>query len=518
MVRARGSYPRCPGFKSLHRHQIVEGLRVRHVRPLDCFLLRPNPVMPPLSDRVRRAIERDRLLPPGCRVLAAVSGGADSVAMLFLLRQLAPECGFELAGIANFNHRLRGSESDGDELFCRELAARVGVPVEVGSADVAARAREGHVSIEVAARHARYEWFSELADRLGARHVATGHTRDDQAETFLLRVLRGAGASGLAGIQPTRGIFVRPLLDIRRRDLVGWLDEAGERYRDDATNRDLTIPRNWIRHHLLPSLAEHLNADITAVLSRQALVLRDESTLVDQMAEQARLSVESSVDGGGIALDAARLGALPVALARRVVRMALLRVDDSRFLGFDHVEQVLGLAARGDSGTAADLPGIRVELIAAAVVLSRRESRGPDAPVTFSYRLPVPGRLVIPECGCVIETTEAPARISQVAQGKGVMASHEAVVDSEAVSGGLWVRSRAPGDSVRPLGLGGRKKLQDVMVDRKVPRALRDRVPIVVDSVGRIVWVAGHVAGHEARVTDSTQTVVILKIMRLGEL
>ncbi|MCX6537897.1 MAG: tRNA lysidine(34) synthetase TilS [Acidobacteria bacterium] len=474
--------------------------------------------MTPLSDRVRRAIERDQLLPPGCRVLATVSGGADSVAMLFLLRQLVPQCGFVLAGIAHFNHRLRGSESDGDETFCRELAARVGVPVEVGSGDVAALARVGHVSIEVAARRARYAWFSEVADRLGADRVATGHTRDDQAETFLLRVLRGAGTSGLAGIQPRRGIFVRPLLDIRHRDLVGFLDEADERYRDDSTNRDLTIPRNWIRHHLLPSLAKHLNADITAVLSRQALVLRDESTLLDQMAEQARISIESSVDGGGIALDATRLGALPVALARRVVRMALLRVNDSRFLGFDHVEQVLGLAAGDEASAVADLPGIRVERNPSAVVLSRRESPGPDAPVSFSYSLPVPGRLVIPECGCVIETTEARAETLQVAQGKGITSSHEAVVDSEAVAGGLWVRSRAPGDSVRPLGLGGRKKLQDVLVDRKVPRALRDRVPIVVDALGRIVWVAGHVTGDEARVTDRTQTVVILKLRRLGEL
>jgi len=473
--------------------------------------------MTPLPDRVRRAIERDRLLPPGSRVLAAVSGGADSVAMLLLLRQLAPACGFALAGIAHFNHQLRGSESDGDERFCRELAARLGVPVEVGSGDVAALARVRHVSIEVAARRARYAWFGDVAEGVGAGHVATGHTRDDQAETFLLRVLRGAGSSGLAGIRPTRGIFVRPLLDVRRRDLIGFLDEAGEGYRDDSTNRDLTIPRNWIRHHLLPSLAEHLNADITTVLARQALVLRDESTLLDQMAEQARVSVESLVDGGRIALDRARLGALPVAVARRVVRMALLRANDARFLGFDHVERVLGLVAGGEIGVAADLPGIRVELNATAVVLSRRASRGEEAPASFNYRLPVPGRLVIPECGCVIETTEARARISQVAEGKGITASHEAVIDSDAVVGGLWVRSRVPGDSVRPLGLGGRKKLQDVLVDRKVPRALRDRVPIVVDCRGRIVWVAGHVTGDEARVTDRTQTVVILKIGRLGE-
>ena len=474
--------------------------------------------MTPLPDRVRRAIERDRLLPPGCRVLAAVSGGADSVAMLLLLRELAPQCGFTLAGMVHFNHRLRGGESDEDEAFCRDLAARLGLPLEVGADDVAAIARERHVSIEVAARDARHAWFHAAADRLHATALATGHTRDDQAETFLLRVLRGAGPSGLAGILPKRGIFVRPLLDVRRRDLVRWLDESGERHRNDSTNADLTIPRNWIRHQLLPLLAEHLNADITSVLSRQALVLRDESTLVDQMAAQVSPDVELPASGGGMALDRARLAALPVALARRVVRSALLRLNDSRFLGFDHVEQVLSLATAGDPTGAADLPGIRVELKPARVVLSSRGPRGAEVPVSFRHRLPVPGRVVIPECGCSLEATESRLDPAQVVQNKGTTAATEVVIDSSAASGGLWVRSRAPGDSLRPLGMRGRKKLQDVLVDRKVARALRDQVPIVVDGSDRIVWVAGHVVGDEARVTDRTQTVVTLKLRRLGEL
>ena len=474
--------------------------------------------MTPLRDRVRRAIERDRLLPPGSRVLAAVSGGGDSVAMLLLLQQLAPECGFALAGLVHFNHRLRGGESDGDEAFCRDIAARLDIPVDVGSADVAALARERHVSIEVAARQARYAWFGEAADRLRADAVATGHTRDDQAETFLLRLLRGAGTSGLAGIQPRRGLFVRPLLDIRRRELIAFLGDAGERYREDSTNGDVTIPRNWVRHQLLPSLAAHLNADITGVISRQAIVLRDESALLDQMAEQAGMLVEFPAGGGGIALDAARLAALPVAVARRVVRRALLRVNDSRFLGFDHVERVLGLAAGAESSTAADLPGIRVELIASAVVLSSRGQRGQDAPVKFKHLLPIPGRVVIAGCGYAVEAAEGPVDSAQVVQNKGTTATDEAVIDAAAATGGLWVRSREAGDWLRPLGLGGRKKLQDVLVDRKVPRALRDCVPIVVDGAGGIVWVAGHVVGDQAKVTDRTQTVVILKLTRLGEL
>ncbi|MEI6668350.1 MAG: tRNA lysidine(34) synthetase TilS [Acidobacteriota bacterium] len=457
-------------------------------------------------------------MPPASRVLVAVSGGADSVALLLLLRQLAAVCGFELAGLAHFNHQLRGGESDGDQAFCRDLAARLGVRFETGSADVAALAREAHVSIEVAARRARYAWFADAAVRLGADRVATGHTQDDQAETVLLRLLRGAGSSGLGGIHPMRGIFVRPLLDVRRPDLVVWLDEVGEPHREDSSNRDLTIPRNWIRHHLLPSLATHLNADIKGVLARQALVFRDESALLDNMAEQARASIESAAVGGGIALDAAGLTMLPKAIARRVVRKSLVRVNDSRFFGFDHAEHVLALATGGHSGQAADLPGIRVELNAGICVLTRRDSRRAAAAVGFNYRLSVPGRVEIPECACVIDAVEAQVDVAQVVRNNDVVRNQAACIDGAAAAGGLWVRSRVPGDVLRPFGLRRRKKLQDVLVDRKVPRADRDRVPIVVNRDGRILWVAGQISSDEGRVTEHTQSVVFLTLTRLGDI
>ncbi|MGE5200173.1 MAG: tRNA lysidine(34) synthetase TilS, partial [Rhodospirillaceae bacterium] len=187
--------------------------------------------MASLQDRVKHAVARDALIPPGSRVLAAVSGGSDSVALLHLLRLLASDCRFTVAGIAHLNHALRGEESDADEAFCRALAAQHGIAIEVGRRDVAQLARDERVSIEVAARRARYEFFAEAAERLKIDRIATGHTRDDQAETFLLRVLRGAGATGLAGIRPRRGPVVRPLLDVRRDELLAFLASLGQAFR-----------------------------------------------------------------------------------------------------------------------------------------------------------------------------------------------------------------------------------------------------------------------------------------------
>ena len=471
-----------------------------------------------LQDRVRLAIVGDALIRPGARVLAAVSGGSDSVALLLLLLDVAGDSGFTVAGVAHVNHGLRGAESARDEAFCRALAARLGLAFEVRHRNVALLAKEGRVSVEVAARHARYECLAEIASALKADTIATGHTRDDQAETFLLRLLRGAGASGLSGIRPRRGDIVRPLLDIRRDELQAYLAGRRQSFRSDATNRDIGVPRNWVRHRLLPLLARQLNGDIVEVLARDAAVLRDDAALLDCLAEEnaARLVQEA---GDGIArLDAAGLGALHPALARRVVRAALDGLESSRFRGFDHVEQVLAVARADRSRAAADLPGVRVERNGARVVLYKRGPAARTASKAFRYELAVPGRVDLPQCGCAIDVKRTSRGFGQLVSKQAFSGDRDvASIDAAFADGGLAVRSRQPGDWIRPLGLRGRKKLQDVLVDRKVPRDDRDRVPLVVDARDRILWVGGHAVSQDARVTDRTRSVVVLKLIRNGE-
>jgi tRNA(Ile)-lysidine synthase len=473
---------------------------------------------PSLQQRVRRSIERDALMPVGSRVLAAVSGGSDSVALLRLLLELAPGVGFTVAGVGHVNHGLRGTASEGDEAFCRALAGRLGLPIEVQRRDAAALARTRRTSIEAAAREARYEGLADMAVRLGADLIATGHTRDDQAETFLLRLLRGAGSSGLSGIRPRRGSVVRPLLESRRQELRQYLKSMAQPYREDASNRDTAIPRNWVRHRLLPLLARRLNGDIVEVLARQAGVLRDESALLDQMAEEAARMVAAPRRGRAIELRTRALLAFPPAVARRVVRETLIEMAGGRFLGAAHVEAVLDLAAGERSRAAADLPGVRVERIGPNVVLYSRGLASGPAPGPFNYAMAVPGLLHLPECGCAIEARRRQRSSGQRAASQVVSGDSDvAVIDAAAARGGLSVRSRRPGDWIRPLGLRGRKKLQDVLVDRKVPRGERDRLPLVVDADGSVVWVAGHVMSHDARVTESTRSMVVLKLIRNGE-
>jgi tRNA(Ile)-lysidine synthase len=478
--------------------------------------------MPPLVDTVRRSLERAALIPPGARVLVAVSGGSDSVALLYLMRDLAPSLGFEVAGLGHLNHELRGAESDRDEVACRELATALDVPIVVERADVGALARAHRVSVEVAARRARYRFLDRAAAHVQADTVATGHTRDDQAETFLLRLLRGAGATGLSAIPPRRGMFVRPILGVRREALRTFLRERGVAFCDDSTNADTRIPRNWIRHELLPLLATRLNSDIVEVLAREVLLLRDDAAFLDAVADEAARRILRDEQAGRVTIPAAELVGLPPSLARRVVRRALFRTSPA-FQGASPVERVLDMAIAEGEGHRIDLPGVRVERIQNSVVLQKREGRGHRPAVEFRFALPVPGRVVVPDAGAAIDADMAPhghietvlqERVASGADGAGAVAS----IDASVAADGLWVRSRRPGDALRPLGMAGRKKLQDVLVDRKVPRARRDHVPIVVDARDRIVWVAGIVLSDDARVTASTQSVVTLVLNILGDL
>lgn len=477
--------------------------------------------MPPLIERVRRTIERDALIPPGARVLVAVSGGSDSVGLLHLLRDLAPILGFELAGLAHLNHALRGSESDGDEAFCRDLAEAAEIPFVVDRLDVGQLARAHHVSIEVAARRARYRFLDRAASRLPADIVATGHTRDDQAETFLLRLLRGAGATGLSAIPPRRGPFVRPLLDVRREDLRAMLRGRAAAFREDSSNADTRIPRNWVRHRLIPNLSARLGGDLVEVLAREVALLRDDAALLDAVADEAARRILVEAADGRVTIPAADVTALPPALSRRIVRRALSRTSPA-FQGADHVDRVLDLASERGKPGVSDLPGVRVERIGGNVVLYKREGRGQRHPVEFRYALDVPGRVVIPGAGVAIEAAVSrgidPRNVLTALAGTtGSAPGSSAMLDAAVAAGGLWVRSRRPGDAFRPFGMDGRKKLQDVFVDRKVPRDRRDEVPVVVDGQDRIVWVAGIVMSEDARVTESTQSVVTLTVNRLGE-
>jgi tRNA(Ile)-lysidine synthase len=272
-----------------------------------------------LLDRVRGTIRAHDLARPDTRVLVAVSGGSDSVALAHLLAELAQRDELRVAGVVHLNHQLRPAADD-EEAFCGELSARFGWPFHAGRADVAARARSERRSVEDAARTARYEFFEQARLRLEADAIAVGHTRDDQAETFLLRLIRGAGSRGLSGMHPRRGHVIRPLLDCRRRDLRAFLEERGVPFVHDESNDDVRIPRNRVRAELLPLLERRFNPSIVDVLADEATLARDEWEWMERVARETSRGVVSRPDAGVWVLDVPALQRLPAALARLTIR------------------------------------------------------------------------------------------------------------------------------------------------------------------------------------------------------
>jgi len=310
----------------------------------------------------------------GQRVAAAVSGGADSVALALWLHDFAarPAPAFTFVGLIHVNHALRGAESDADEAFCRDLAVRLGLPIDVVAAPIAATGR----SPESAARDARYLAFDAAAARLGATVVCTGHTADDQAETVFLRLLRGAGLRGLSGIRSANRQVVRPLLDCRRSHLRAALVQLGETWREDASNTDVSIPRNLVRHELLPAVervaTQIAPGGIEAVARFAAFASEDEQFLEDAaigLADRLVLPERPYASGRTVTIVRDQLAAAPAPLARRVVRLAAAKVAPDRPWSAVHIEAVLKLARRVQGGGSLDLPGIRVERVSNEVRL-----------------------------------------------------------------------------------------------------------------------------------------------------
>ena len=463
-----------------------------------------------LADRVRASVRTYGLWPRGGRVLVALSGGPDSTALLHLLRELQRSGEVELAGLAHVNHGLRAAAVD-DEAFCRQLAADVQVPLHVERAGVRELAGQWRTSLEDAGRRVRYAWFERVAAELGADAIATGHTRDDQAETFLLQLMRGAGPRGLAGISPRRGRICRPLIDIRRHELRAYLECRQLAFRDDESNLDPAFTRNRVRHQLLPVLEREFSSGIVTVLAREAAIARqDEDRLNAEAIEVAGSVVLAKRDGAEI--DARALRSLHPAVASRVARMAMGRLAPERYLGFDHVERLLRLAEEGGPA-AVSLPGQEARRIGERIVL-RRSFAAPFAN-SFRFALSIPGEVLLQSQGWAVS--------AEIAASRGPLdkdpGSLTVAVSPAGVALPLSVRSRQRGDRLHPRGMNGRgKKLQDLFVDGKIARQQRDLVPLVVDRDDRILWVVGAAVTEDFGVTEPSQGVLLLKARRLGGL
>lgn len=446
--------------------------------------------------RVRRTIDERGLLSGGERVVVAVSGGPDSLALLHALNRLAPDYKLTLH-VAHFDHRLREG-SDADARFVVRHARGLGIPVTAGVADSIERLRGR--SPEEAARIRRSRFLHEVAREVGAARIATGHTLDDQAETVVMNAFAGAGRRGLSGIPPRRWWYVRPLIDVRRSDVEAFCRALRLRPRHDPTNDTDDFLRNVVRHRVLPMLAGTLDVRLPESLARAADVLRDEDYYLDDAAAEAA-GVEGDSDGGRVRVD--RLREIPPALQRRTVRL-LARAGNVN-LSAEQTEAVRALALDGRTGARLDLPG-RLSALVEYGFLVVGPSPSPPAP-RAAVGLEVPGRTDLSAWGLHARAVIGEDRPERWPDGRVTC-----VLDADRVSFPLRVRRWHSGDRFRPFGMARSKKVGDFFTDEKVPGSRRAQVPLVVDSQGSILWIVGHRMDDRAKVTGQTRRFLWLSV------
>lgn len=492
--------------------------------------------MEEVLEGVLTTMSRYNMLAPGSRVIAAVSGGADSVCLLHVLAALGPKMGFQLVGVAHFNHQLRGAESEEDERFVAQQARDLGLPLYLGVADGAPEAD----NLEQHLRRLRREFFSSLIAEGKADRIALGHTRDDQAETVLFRLMRGSGLAGMAGILPvTAEGLIRPLLGSTRAEVEQFLLDRRIPWREDASNRDPRFARNRIRHRLLPQLEREWNPRLREALAHLAdLAYEEERWWAQQTGSAARSFLHPTPHG--IEMQARELSALPRAQARRLVREAIREAKGNpRGIEFRHVEAVLDLAGSPSgsrrSSASADLPGLRAIQSFDWILLQRAQPRGQPAP-TPPTEVPGPGQYPSPDCNTMIRLgillEVSPSRQARPAAGSasGASAARKPAPNPSPPSGAcatlkldvfgsrahvLQLRGWRAGDHYHPLGQTRDRKLKEMFQQARIPSWRRPYWPILALGA-QIVWTRGFGVAVEFAASGAGAAVTVHEEARSG--
>lgn len=455
-----------------------------------------------LLSEVQACIDAYAMLPIGARVIVAVSGGPDSMALLSLLNRLRHQYALTLL-VAHVNHQLRGREAERDEAFVERQASLLGLPFYRSRVDVKAFQQTTGLSPQHAARQLRYAFFQTLQQTVGATHVALGHTSDDQAETLLIRILRGTGPGGLGGIPARRPPFVRPLITSCRDDIMAFLEAASVPWLADRSNTQRAYLRNQLRLELVPLLKQY-NPRIVTRLNELAGMMQADNDVLETQVEQVSRQVLQRLSPGRVVVRCARYQAAPLALQRRLLRRLLndLPAHPER-VGFRHIEMLHQFILSAGVGKRLTLPGgiVAEHQTCEVFIWHPRQASLPSG----GYVLPLPGVVCIPLLNLRLHADRAVPRPTRLAS-----ADDCAYLDGERLDGPLVIRFFQPGDRFHPMGAAGHKKLKDFFIDQKVPRAQRPYVPLVV-SGHEIVWVVGHRIADAYKVRPDTRRVLRLR-------
>ncbi|OIO02462.1 tRNA lysidine(34) synthetase TilS [Candidatus Desantisbacteria bacterium CG_4_10_14_0_8_um_filter_48_22] len=477
-----------------------------------------------LRDKVRETIKKYNLLEKGDRVMMGVSGGPDSVTLAYILTSLQSEFGLSLF-IAHLNHMIRPVEAEKDVRFVRELSNRLGIPLFIKHENIPDFIKEKKVSPEAGAREVRYAFFKETAEKNSINKIALGHTMGDQAETLLLNLLRGSGNTGLGAILPRNGNYIRPLIECSKEELLKFLEENKLTFCVDSTNLQTVYERNKIRLELIPYLAKEYNPNIRETLFRTSMIIQQEDAYLESQAQRHVGHILKNGRHEEVMLNIREFEKLAPAIKPRILREAVRRAKGNILqLSYVHITDLLVLVEAKPSGSSLDLPDglyARKEYSRLIFAKGRRPPPASSAPVErhTSHDQSRGGQEQEKREEKGRENEKLGYILRKVVFDRNkpfnfYRATHDtAFLNADKISATLSVRMREDGDRFFPQGAKGHKKLSDFLIDRKVPRDMRERIPLLV-SGNDILWVVGYRISEEFKITQETKKVMKVTIFR----
>ncbi len=461
-----------------------------------------------VEDKILNTIKKHNLIENGDNVLVGVSGGPDSMALLYALLSIQTEISFSLY-IAHVNHGVRGREADEDEKFVEKISGKLGIPFYSKKIDMEGYAREHKLSSEDAGRRLRYKFFREVLLSINGGKIAVAHNKNDQAETLIMRFFRGTGLDGLKGMEYRNGDIIRPLLDISRNEIEDYILEKNINTRLDRTNLENIYNRNKVRLELIPYIVDNFNPNIVDTLWRTSRTMSNDSEFLEEFSKERYRELVKVEDKNSIILCRQKFSREHIAIKQRIIRHSIYNLTGTLDgISEIHVRNVLELFERGDTGKSVDLPN-RLEVKTSYDDLIFR-IKNLNVNNNYKYSLKRGQATYVKEWNSIFKMEVYPMEKIQL-NFKDRFIKY---FDYDKIKGEIYIRNRRLGDTIQPFGMSGNKKLKDLFIDKKIPIDEREKIPILVDK-NDIIWVVGLRTSEKYKITPYTKNVLVIKYKNL---
>jgi len=458
-----------------------------------------------LIENIRKTIDKNNMIEKGDKIIVGVSGGPDSLCLLHVLKELCGEYGCSLYA-AHLNHKFRGEAADSDAAFVGDICRKWDITAFIEVFDVPAYIEETGLSPEEAGREIRYRLFNRICEKVGGNKIAVAHNLNDQAETILMRLMRGSGIEGLKGIEAVRGNIIRPLLEIERSRIEEYCLENNLTPRLDKTNLEAVYHRNKVRLELIPYIEKNFNPNIMMTLSRFSRLVKDENDFLETEAGRKLQKIAEFLDDR-VVIDIPKLNAIQKALQRRIIRQCIEKLSNT-LNGFDfkHFEGVLELAGK-TTGAAVILPHKLKAFISYNKLVLVKDVVKADKKCYYKLKYDYENSVETPLGYITIERRKA-KEIGELRGQKDII-----YIDASKIKRELVLRCREPGDMFAPIGMKGTKKLKEYLIDEKIPREERDKLELIADG-NEIVWISGSRLSEKYKITGETSDAIVIKYIR----